>query len=53
MVASAATVVLYFADSGGPSEGDGVQDRVVAKRRATVTPIVSRETQGVWFSLDF
>jgi tetratricopeptide (TPR) repeat protein len=52
--ATVGTIVWYFSDTGSGSESARAgQARTVAKPRAVLTPILSRETQGLWLNLTF
>lgn len=50
--ATVGTIVWYFSDTGSASESAG-QARTVAKPHAVLTPILSRQTQGLWLNLTF
>jgi hypothetical protein len=50
--ATVGTVVWYFSDTGSSSETAG-QAPSVARPHAVFTPILSRETQGLWLNVAF
>jgi hypothetical protein len=53
-VAAVGTVIWYFTDTAGGEE-TATQDKhsSPAKARASITPILSPETQGVWLNFSF
>ncbi len=50
--ATVGTIVWYFSDTG-ESSTDTAKTSPGAKRSATVLPLLSRDTQGVWLNLSF